>query len=146
MPFGLFSSEEAENPRDLVGTLWRLEHTRSLDRMKAYVPPEDQVYAFRLLDGGAVKAREACNSCGGTYEVISDDSISIGFGCTEKACERGWFHGFSAAMARVRTYEIQEDRLRLSTEGDIPPVYAGEEHEVLVFRATRCRENVTRCK
>jgi hypothetical protein len=61
------------------------------------------------------------------------------------ACRLGWFEEFPVVMYHVKTYERQGNKLRLSTEGENPPAYDTEEHEVLYFEATECHDRIWFC-
>ena len=84
----LFGSEERPN-EPLVGIVWQLTFTSSLDGAMLYAPRKDDIYAFRLLEDGSIEAQSDCNACGGDYE-ITPASLSMSMYCTEMACDGGF--------------------------------------------------------
>lgn len=111
--------EPAPPPDALTDTPWRLDSIAVGDE-PAFVPEgEQEVYDVVFRDDGSVEGRNACNTCGGTYELGDGDAIEIALVCTEAACGEDVYLGYPGLVSEAQRYEVDGARLRVyATGGD----------------------------
>ena len=97
----------------LTEARWVLEWVEDLDGDHVLVPKRGEVYWIEFRADGRAGGVDACNWCGGAYEVGPGDSISIQMGgCTEIACSPQSLR-YSNVMSRTTSYDIRQGRLRI---------------------------------
>ena len=93
----------------LTDTRWHLEAIENTSGEVILDPDPDESYWIRFHADSTVTAMNACNECGGRYE-INDSALSIGVGCTEIGC--GTLN-YGVALSHTTSYAITGDELRL---------------------------------
>ena len=120
----LFACGDDEQPTpvivdSLAGTTWRLKEIRD-DRTGnvVFVPDSSEVYTLEFIHEGIVKAREACNTCEGTYSRYPEfNGITLTLTCTEIACTPPPLYGqYASDLNSVIEGGVLLDELRLLAE------------------------------
>jgi hypothetical protein len=98
----------------LTGT-WDLEAIEDVSGNVILVPDAGWQYWVRLHEDGVAEAGNACNDCGGRYELSAARSITVDVGCTEMACgDPVPFLGYGGALNSATRWELDGDVLRVT--------------------------------
>lgn len=106
----------------LVGVNWNLVAVERAGVVVEQVEEGDFVLVFQ--EDGELKGNELCNGCGGTYEIIGGDTLSLNAGCTEIGCPKYSLYVLSRFPYGTSRFQIRSGELRLQiADTDLVYVY-----------------------
>ena len=96
----------------LIGTKWTLVNSFFSEGGVEFARAGD--FTFTLSPSNVAEGNALCNECGGAYELIGSDSLSISLGCTKKGCPTWPRYRNSGFPYGDVAYEIEGSELRIS--------------------------------
>ncbi len=105
------------NANQLLEHTWKLIEITDPNGHPVFSPDTTWSYTVRFLTNGNIEAQNACNDCGGTYQIEPGNKLSIALSCTEVLCEPSAdFLEYGNDLNHAREFKLVNDQLWIMYE------------------------------
>lgn len=105
---GQLTEVKVSAPVQITNRNWKWVNTVSIDEV--IIPQKTGAFSFNLKEDGSVTGTTDCNSFSGKYEISGDKISFNSFVSTLMFCEGSQETIFTASLAEVESYSVNEEK------------------------------------